>query len=133
NAGEACMRTTLALSVALALMACSPPATQSSDNPEAQTAPETTAVQSAALPQMRLGRWRKVITAMGQQTVEFECVTSADLTEMATRGESSHCTSAMGFQRTAEGLVYEADCTGEDGGGHLRTVMNGDMQNGYVA
>ena len=42
------------------------------------------------------------------------------------------CTSANGFQRTADGLVYEADCTGEDGGGHMRTVLNGDLQNNYV-
>jgi hypothetical protein len=69
---------------------------------------------------------------MGQQTTEVECVTSADLNQMATE-PGSHCTSAHGFQRTAEGLVYEAECTGDDGGGHIRTVMNGDMQNRYVA
>jgi hypothetical protein len=48
-------------------------------------------------------------------------------------GPNAHCTSAHGFQRTAEGLVYEAQCTGEDGGGSMRTVMNGDMQNHYIA
>jgi hypothetical protein len=69
---------------------------------------------------------------MGQQSVEVECVTTADLNQLAAE-PNSHCTSANGFQRTAEGLVYEAECTGEDGGGHIRTVMNGDMQNHYTA
>jgi hypothetical protein len=81
---------------------------------------------------MRLGRWNKVITVMGQQTTEVECVTTADLNQMAAE-PNSHCTSERGFQRTSEGLVYEAECTGEDGGGHIRTVMNGDMQSHYVA
>jgi hypothetical protein len=50
---------------------------------------------------------------------------------MASEG-NSQCTSPSGFQRTSEGLIYEADCTGEDGGGHIRTVLNGDLQNHYV-
>lgn len=69
---------------------------------------------------------------MGRTTTEVECVTTADLEQFATQ-PNSQCTSADGFQRTAEGLVYEAACTGEDGGGNIRTVMNGDMQSHYVA
>jgi hypothetical protein len=87
---------------------------------------------SAPGEQLRLGRWRKTITVMGQQSVEVECVTTSDLNQLAAE-PNSHCTSANGFQRTAEGLVYEAQCTGEDGGGSIRTVMNGDMQNRYTA
>ena len=71
------------------------------------------------------------MTVMGRQTTEVECVTTPDLNELASE-PNSRCTSANGFQRTAEGMVYEADCTGEDGGGHIRTVMNGDMQSHYV-
>ncbi len=80
---------------------------------------------------MRLGRWSTVITVMGQQTSEVECVTTTDLNQMASE-PNSNCTSAQGFQRTAEGLVYEAECTGDDGGGHIRTVLNGDLQNHYA-
>ena len=71
------------------------------------------------------------MTVMGQQTTEVECVTTADLNQLASE-PNSNCVSANGFQRTLEGMVYEAQCTGEDGGGHIRTVMSGDMQNHYV-
>lgn len=71
------------------------------------------------------------MTVMGQQTTDVECVTNADLNQLA-REPNSQCTSANGFQRTPEGMVYEAQCTGADGGGHIRTVVNGDMQSHYV-
>lgn len=126
------MRMTLISSFALAaLAACSPPAnTSAGASGDTQTAAAT--APSAAPGQLRLGRWSKTITAMGTQTTEVECITSADLNQLASE-PNSNCTSANGFQRTNEGLVYEADCTGEDGGGHLRTVMTGDLQNTYVA
>jgi hypothetical protein len=125
------MRAYLFLSLAFLLAACSPPATTADQSGSAtQSAPNAT--PSAAVPQMRLGRWNKVITVMGQQSSQVECVTNADLNQMAAE-PNAHCTSASGFQRTAEGLVYEAQCTGEDGGGSMRTVMNGDMQNHYIA
>lgn len=73
------------------------------------------------------------MTVMGQASPpEVECVTTPDLDQLASE-PNSNCTSASGFQRTAEGLVYEAECTGEDGGGRLRTVMTGDLQNNYTA
>jgi hypothetical protein len=125
------MRAILLSSVALALAACSPPASNTGDESGEATQSAPSAV-SAPGAQLRLGRWSKTITVMGEQTTEVECVTSADLNQMATE-PNSHCTSSNGFQRTAEGLVYEAVCTGEDGGGNIRTVMNGDMQNHYVA
>ncbi|MBL8551605.1 MAG: DUF3617 family protein [Hyphomonadaceae bacterium] len=127
------MRSYVFASFAIVLAACSPPASSTGDSSSTNAAQAPAGAQSAALaPQMRLGRWNKVITAMGQQTREAECVTNTDLNQMATE-PNSHCVSANGFQRTAEGLVYEAECTGEDGGGHIRTVMSGDMQNRYVA
>jgi hypothetical protein len=113
----------------LVLAACSPPASNTGDESGSAT---QSAAASAPGEQLRLGRWNKTITVMGHQTVEVECVTTADLNQLAAE-PNSHCTSAIGFQRTAEGLVYEAECTGEDGGGHIRTVMNGDMQNHYTA
>ena len=72
------------------------------------------------------------MTVMGRQTTEVECVRTADLNQMASE-PNSNCSSTQGFQRTPEGLVYEAECRGADGGGHIRTVLNGDMQNHYVA
>jgi hypothetical protein len=123
------MRAVLLSSVALALVACSPPASNTGEDSGSATAPTAA---SAPGEQLRLGRWRKTITVMGQQSVEVECVTTADLNQLAAE-PNSHCTSANGFQRTAEGLVYEAECAGEDGGGHIRTVMNGDMQDHYTA
>jgi hypothetical protein len=127
------MRALLLSSVALALAACSPPAS----NPNT-TSGQTTQTPSASTPsasgagaQIRLGRWSKVMTVMGQRTTDVECVTNADLNQLA-REPNSRCTSANGFQPTAEGMVYEAECTGEDGGGHIRTVVTGDMQNHYV-
>lgn len=127
------MRAILLSSIALALAACSPPASNTGDESGAATQSASTATSSSASgSQLRLGRWNKTITVMGQQSTEVECVTTADLNQMASE-PNSNCTSANGFQRTTEGLVYEAECTGEDGGGHIRTVMNGDMQNHYVA
>lgn len=127
------MRALLLSSVALALAACSPPAsnTSSSSGQTAQTPSASTPSSSGAGAQIRVGRWSKVITVMGQRTTEVECVTNADLNQLA-REPNSHCTSANGFQSTAEGMVYEAECTGEDGGGHIRTVVTGDMQSHYV-
>jgi hypothetical protein len=126
------MRTLSLFSVFIAVAACSPPAPQTAGQSDG-TSGSPSATGSAAEPasQLRLGRWNKTITVMGRQSTEVECVTTADLNQMATES-NSHCSSANGFQRTAEGLVYEADCTGQDGGGHIRTVMNGDMQNHYV-
>ncbi len=127
------MRAILLSSVALVFAACSPPASNTSGGSgESIQSPSAAAPSSAPGSQLRLGRWSKTITVMGRQSTEVECVTTADLNQMAS-DPNSHCTSANGFQRTAEGLVYEAECTGEDGGGHIRTVMNGDMQNHYVA
>lgn len=124
------MRAFLISAVVLTLLACSPPASNT-DSGAGEAAPSpSAAAQSGG--ELRLGRWSKTITVMGQTSTEVECVTTADLDQLATE-PNSHCTSANGFQRTAEGLVYEAECTGEDGGGHIRTVMNGDMQNHYVA
>jgi hypothetical protein len=128
--GEGSMRIILLASVAVALVACSPPAP--STQGESGGTPAASA-PSNVMAQMRPGRWAKSITVMGQTTTEVECVTAGDLNAMANEPNNSHCTSANGFQRTAEGLVWEAQCTGEDGGGSIRTVMNGDMQNSYVA
>src|SRR5512134_3521454 len=125
------MRAVLVSSVVLAVAACSPPASNT-DEQSGATTQSAPAAASAAGEQLRLGRWRKTITVMGQQTVEVDCVTTADLNQLATE-PNSHCTSVNGFQRTAEGLVYEAECSGEDGGGRIRTVMNGDLQNRYTA
>ena len=125
------MRTLLLTSIVLALAACSPPASKTGEDAGPATQSASTDA-SASGDQLRLGRWRKTITVMGEQSVEVECVTTADLNQLATQ-PNSHCTSASGFQRTADGLVYEAECTGEDGGGHIRTVMNGDMQSHYTA
>ena len=125
------MRTVLLTSIVLVLAACSPPASKTGDESGSATQ-SASAAASAPGDQVRLGRWRKTITVMGEQSVEVECVTTADLNQLAAQ-PNSHCTSANGFQRTAEGLVYEAECTGEDGGGHIRTVMNGDMQDHYTA
>ncbi len=125
------MRAVLLSSVVLALVACSPPASDTGEESGSATQSASTAAPAPG-EQLRLGRWRKTITVMGQQSVELECVTTSDLNQLAAE-PNSHCTSANGFQRTAEGLVYEAQCTGEDGGGSIRTVMNGDMQNRYTA
>lgn len=127
------MRALLLSSAILALWACSPPAS-SPDAGSGEAAPSTSAAAPtpASGEELRLGRWKKTITVMGRTTTEVECVTTADLEQFATQ-PNSQCTSADGFQRTAEGLVYEAACTGEDGGGNIRTVMNGDMQSHYVA
>jgi hypothetical protein len=125
--GETSMRMLILFPIALVLAACSPPASDTGGEQSASTA----APPPAAGSQLRLGRWSKVITVMGQQTTEVECVTTADLNQLASE-PNSNCTSANGFQSTAEGLVYEAECTGEDGGGHIRTVMTGDMQNQYA-
>lgn len=127
------MRIALVSSFALALVACSPPAAnQSGDSTPATQSASVTPSTAAGAPAVRLGRWSKVINVMGRTMTEVECVTTEDLNQMAA-DPNSHCTSANGFQRSAEGLVYEAECTGEDGGGHLRTVLSGDMQNHYVA
>lgn len=110
----------------LALSACTPPASNT-ESGETAAAPATVAESG-----MRPGRWNKTITVMGRTTTEVECITTADLEQLATQ-PGSECTSPNGFQRTAEGLVYEAQCTREGGGGAIRMVMNGDMQNNYVA
>ncbi len=125
------MRKVLLATLIVALGACSPPSSDTGDDPGSAT---QSASAAATRPgdEIRLGRWRKTITVMGQQTVEVECVTSVDLNQLASE-PNSHCTSAAGLQRTPEGLVYEAECTGDDGGGHIRTVMNGDMQTHYTA
>ncbi|MCC6786661.1 MAG: DUF3617 family protein [Hyphomonadaceae bacterium] len=124
------MRALLLSFIAVTLAACSPPASTTAEGPGQETS--ASAAASSPGSQMRLGRWRKVMTVMGDQTTEVDCITTTDLNQMASE-PNSQCTSANGFQRTAEGLVYEADCTGEDGGGHIRTVLNGDLRNNYVA
>lgn len=125
------MRLIQASLLAIALAACSPPASNTSGGAgQTAQAPSASAPMSAPGAQIRLGRWSKVMTVMGRQTTEVECVTTADLNQLAHEPNSS-CTSPNGFQRTAEGMVYEADCTGEGGGGHIRTVMTGDLQNHY--
>lgn len=127
------MRMTLSSCLAFAtLAACSPPASTGAGAPEEGSQSAAVTAPSAAPGQLRQGRWNKTITAMGTQTTEVECITTSDINQLAS-DPNSDCTSANGFQRTAEGLVFEADCTGEDGGGHIRTVMTGDLQNSYVA
>ncbi len=122
------MRVILLSTIAVVLAACSPPA--STTQGEDAGTPSASA-PSSAVAQIRPGRWAKTITVMGQTTTDVECVTSADVNELADDGNSS-CTSANGFQRTAEGWVWEAQCTGADGGGTIRSVLNGDLQNNYV-
>jgi hypothetical protein len=127
------MRSVLVSALVLALAACSPPAGEGGGE---SAAPEQTSAESGAAAmaaQIRPGRWRQTITAMGVTRTEVECVTTAELNEWANADPSSHCTTEVGFQRTAEGWVYEADCSGEGGGGRIRTVMNGDMQNNYTS
>lgn len=128
------MRKLVFCTLALLAAACSPPAsnTAASGGTESGAQPQTTAAATPGPGGLRPGRWNKTITVMGQQTHEVECVTDSDINRMA-REPNSNCTSPNGFQRTAEGLVYEATCTGEDGGGSLRTVLTGDMQNNYTA
>ena len=118
------------LAIALALVACSPPASNTGNSGQTAQGPSASAPASAPGSQLRLGRWNKTMTVMGRTTTEAECVTTADLNQLA-HDPSSRCTSPNGFQRTADGLVYEAECTGEGGGGHIRTVMTGDLQNHY--
>ena len=122
--------TILCTFVLLAAAACSPPASTTTSDGSAAPAQSAAATAPPGGGQIRLGRWNKTITVMGQQTHEVECVTTADLNTLQNEPGSS-CTSANGFQRTPEGLVSEADCTGEDGGGHIRTVLTGDLQNNY--
>lgn len=121
------MRAVFLFAIAVAIAACSPPANQAASG---EAAPSASA-PAASPQQLRLGRWRQTITVMGRQTTEAQCVTAGDLEQLGS-DPNSNCTSTAGFQPTAEGLVYEAECTGEGGGGHIRTVMNGDLQNNYV-
>lgn len=125
------MRAILLSVMSIGLFACSPaPTTGASEEASSASADSSGPVGSPA-EQLRPGRWVKTMTAMGSTMTEAECVTTADLDQLA-HDPSSNCVSPNGFQRTAEGLVYEAECSGEGGGGHVRTVMNGDLQNNFV-
>lgn len=126
------MRKLVLCTLVLLAAACSPPATNTADNAATGSGAQSqTAAATAPGAQMRLGRWNKTITVMGQQSHEVECITQSDLNSLA-HEPGSTCTSANGFQSTPEGLVYEATCTGDDGGGTVRTVLTGDLQNNYT-
>jgi hypothetical protein len=120
------MRAVLLSIVVLSIAACSPPASDTTT----ESSGETQSASTAAPPSggLRQGRWSQVTTVMGQQTTDVHCVTSEDLNQMGSP-PNSNCTSPQGYQRTAEGYVYEATCAD---GGSLRTVMTGDLQNNYV-
>jgi hypothetical protein len=120
------MRAVLLSLIALTIAACSPPASDTTT----EGSEETQAATAAAPPSggLRQGRWSQVTTVMGQRTTAVHCITSDDLNQMGAP-PNSDCTTTQGYQRTAEGYVYEATCAD---GGSLRSVMSGDLQNNYA-
>ena len=88
--------------------------------------------------EIRHGRWREVNLAgfpglsMTQQPTTYQCI-NTDLSALVIA--NSNCTSATGFQRTAEGVVYDGVCAGRRAGGgfRLHMLVSGDMQNHFVA
>jgi hypothetical protein len=126
------MRTLAFYGLMVGLAACSFPAPSTPAKSGEATPSQITTLASTAAPRMRLGRWHQVLNQDGQQATEAECLTSADLNEMISVLDPI-CSPADGFRHTSEGFVYENECVAEDGTERVHMVLNGDMQNHYVA